>query len=172
MRIQMRVLLAAAVCSCAAHASAEALNVEPGLWSVTYTYSLQGKPPAAMLASVPPESRAAMEKAWAARASQPETATTDSCITAEDVARGTAFEDDDSEVDCSRTVSTETATRWTGVEHCMSDAGASDRDLDIVAKNPKLISGSMNATNDGSAGGGMNVTFVGNWVAADCGDAE
>ena len=46
---------------------AEPLHIEPGLWDVTYSYSLQGQPPPSVLAKLTPEKRADMEKKWAER---------------------------------------------------------------------------------------------------------
>jgi hypothetical protein len=175
LRVEFRVGVFAIVCSLTAHAAAEALHIEPGLWDVTYSYSLQGRPPAQLLASATPEKRAAMEKAWAARAGQTKTNTSQTCVTAEELAKGTAFENDPDEAKkgCERTVSTQTATQWNIVEHCAGSGGTADRNVQISAAGPRAVSGSMNAVKgEGSAASGLNMTFTGKWVAKDCGDVK
>ena len=173
MRAYVSVLILAIIAAIATTAAAEPLKIEPGLWEVTYTIEMQGGPPAALLAQLPADKRAAMEKAWAARAGQPKTNTTQSCVTAADVARGTVFEDESEDAQCQRTVESQTATRWTGVEHCKSDDGISDRAVEMTASNPKVISGSMHATH-GTPGdtSGVNMKLNGKWLAKDCGDVD
>ena len=55
-------LATTALCGLAASTTAEPLHIEPGLWEVTYSYSLQGEPPPAVLAKLTPEQRAEMDK--------------------------------------------------------------------------------------------------------------
>lgn len=168
-----KALMVAMIVGTATGAAAEALNIEPGLWSVTYTYSLEGKPPASLLEDLPPEKRAAMEASWAARAGQPQTSTSDTCITAEDLASGNGFASSGEDEECHRTMSSQTATHWSGVEHCTSDDGESDRDIDITAANSKSINGSMHGKNGETGNGsGMNLTFTGTWIAAECGEYD
>jgi hypothetical protein len=165
-----KLLMAVMVVGVANGAAAEALKIEPGLWSVTYTYALEGKPPAELLANLPPEKRAAMEKSWADRAGQPQTTTSDTCVTAEDLASGNGFADNGEDEDCQRTMSSQTATHWSGVEQCTDDEGTTDRDVEITAANPKSISGTMHGKKADSAK--MNMTFTGKWIAPECGDAD
>lgn len=126
-------------------ARAEPLNLLPGLWSVTYTYSMEG-----------------------VGSGQPQADTSNSCVTADDLAKGNAFEDSEDE-DCQRS-GTQTATRWTGVEHCTSDEGTSERNVEINAVDPKTMNGSISGK--GETGGTMKVTFTGKWIAAECGDED
>ncbi len=159
----------------AAGANAEALHIEPGLWDVTYSYSLQGQPPPEVLAAMSSEKRAAMEKAWAERSGQTKTHDTQTCVTAEELAKGTAFENDPQEPrkGCERTVGTQTATQWNLVEHCTGPAGDAQRHVQINASDAKNVRGSMNASKgEGAAASGLNMTFVGKWVAKDCGDVD
>ena len=156
-------------------AGAEALHIEPGLWDVTYSYSLQGQPPPSVLAKLSPEKRADMEKKWAERKGQTKTNTSQTCVTAEDLAKGTAFESDDDahQEGCRRTVNTQLASRWTVVEHCDTDTGPSERNVEIIANGARSVSGSMNAVKgEGNAASGLNMTFTGKWVAKECGAEE
>ena len=165
----------AIVCALTPFAAAEALHIEPGLWDVTYSYSLQGRPPEQVLARLSPEKRAAMEQAWAARAGQTKTSTSQTCVTAEELAKGSEFENEseESKKGCERTVGTQTATQWNLVEHCSGEAGTAERSVQITATGPKAVSGSMNAVKgEGNAASGLNMTFTGKWVAKDCGDVH
>jgi hypothetical protein len=164
-----RWLMAVGVVGLATVAAAEALKIEPGLWSVTYTYSVAGKPPAELLANLPPEKRAAMEKSWADKIGKPQTTTSDTCVTAEDLASGNGFGDNGEDEDCQRTMTSQTATHWSGVEHCTNDGGSADRNLEVVADSPKSISGTMHGK-DGDAS--QHMTFTGKWIAAECGDKD
>jgi len=175
MRVEFRMCAFVAACGFSANAVAEALHIEPGLWDVTYSYSLQGQPPPAVLAAMSPEKRAAMEKAWAARAGQTKTNSSQTCVTAEELAKGTEFENDTNapRKGCERTVGTQTATQWNMVERCSGEAGPAERHVQINAPGPRAVNGTMNATKgEGTAASGLNMTFTGKWVAKDCGDVH
>lgn len=175
MHLEFKAGAMAILCGMSMTAAAEALHIEPGLWEVTYSYSLQGEPPPSVLASKTPEQRAEMEKKWAERKGQTKTSTSKTCVTAEELAKGTAFEsDDDAEKEgCERTVNTQTATRWSVVEHCETDTGPAERNVQITANGSRAVAGSMNAVKgEGSSASGLNMTFNGKWVAKECGNAE
>ena len=172
MRAAVVTMLCAGLLGGASDACAEALHVEPGLWEVTYNYSLQGRPPAQVLARLPPEERAGMEAKWAARVGQTKTNSTRTCVTEDELANGTAFDNgDDAPLNgCERSVGTQTATRWTAVEHCTSATDASVRNVEINARGPRNVSGAMNAVKgEAAAASGINMTFSGKWIAKDCG---
>jgi Protein of unknown function (DUF3617) len=165
-------VVTAALCGLTMSAAAEPLHIEPGLWEVTYSYSLQGEPPPSVLAKLTPEQRAEMEKKWAERKGQTKTSTSKTCVTLEDLAKGTAFESDDDahKEGCRRTVNTQTASRWTVAEHCDTDSGPAERSVELVANNARSVSGSMHAVKgEGSAASGLNMTFTGKWAAKECG---
>jgi hypothetical protein len=42
-------------------------------------------------------------------------------------------------------VNTQTAARWTVVEHCDTDTGPSERNVEIIANGARAVTGSMNA---------------------------
>ena len=67
MHLEFKTTAMALLCGLSMGAAAEALHIEPGLWEVTYSYSLQGQPPPSVLAKLTPEKRADMEKKWAER---------------------------------------------------------------------------------------------------------
>jgi hypothetical protein len=162
--------MTAVVVGLATVAVAEALKIEPGLWSVTYTYSVEGKPPPELLASLPPEKRAAVEQSWAAKAGKPQTTTSDTCVTAEDLESGNGFADNGEDEDCQRTMTSQTAMHWSGVEHCTGEDRVSDRDIEVVADNPKSVTGTMHGKEGDSSQ--MHLTFTGTWIAAECGDKD
>jgi len=175
MRVEFAVLVFATLCGVAASASAEPLHIEPGLWDVTYSYSLQGQPPPEVLAAMTPEKRAAIEKAWASQAGKTKTKDAQTCVTAEELAKGTAFENDPQEPKkgCERTVGTQTATQWNLVERCSGPNGVAERHVQISAPDAKDVTGVMNATKgEGAAASGLNMTFTGKWSAKECGDVK
>ena len=175
MHLEFRTSVMAVLCGVSMNAAAEALHIEPGLWQVTYSYSLQGEPPPSVLASMTPERRAQMQKQWAERKGQTKTSTSKTCVTAEELANGTAFESDEDahKEGCERTVNTQTAVRWSVVEHCETDTGPAERNVQITANGPRAVAGSMNAVKgEGSTASGLNMTFNGKWVAKECGDAD
>ena len=135
MHLEFKAGVTAALFGLSVAAFAEPLHIEPGLWDVTYSYSLQGQPPPSVLAKMTPEKRAEMEKKWAERKGQTKTNASKACVTAEELAKGTAFENDDDaqKEGCRRTVNTQTAARWTVVEHCDTDTGPSERNVEIIA---------------------------------------
>ncbi len=162
-------------CGFAGSVAAEALHIEPGLWNVTYSYSLQGEPPASVLAKLSPEKRAEMMKEWEAKRGQTKTNTSHACITAEELANGTAFENDPDEPrkGCERTVGTQTGTQFNMVERCTGAGGPMERNVQITAPGSRRVEGSMSsARGEGDAASGLNMTFTGKWAAKDCGDVR
>jgi Protein of unknown function (DUF3617) len=160
---------------CGTKAAAEELHIEPGLWEVTYVYSLQGEPPAAVLDRLAPEKRAAVEKAWESRVGRSKTNTSKSCVTVDEIANGTAFENDTRPPPrgCDRSFGTQTASRWTMVEHCNNEAGVSERNVQINASGPHAVDGTMNAVHgEGADASGLDMAFRGKWLAKSCGDVK
>jgi hypothetical protein len=160
---------------CWATAAAEELHIEPGLWEVTYVYSLQGEPPAAVLDRLAPDKRVAVEKAWEARVGRSKTNTSKSCVTTDEIANGTAFENDQRPPPrgCDRSFGTQTASRWTMVEHCNNEAGISERNVQINASGPHAVDGTMNAVHgEGAEASGLDMAFRGKWLAKSCGDVK
>lgn len=151
------------------------MHIEPGLWEVTYTYSLQGEPPAAVLTQLPAEKRDAVEKAWASRVGHSKTNTSKSCVTPDEIANGTAFENENHPPvrGCQRSYATQTASRWTMVEQCNNEAGVSERNVQINASGPHTVDGTMNAVHgEGAAASGLDMAFRGKWLAKACGDVK
>ena len=140
---------------------------------MTYNYSLQGEPPAAVLDRMTPEKRATVEKAWEARVGRSKTNTSKSCVTADEIANGTAFENvkHPPPRGCERSFGTQTASRLTMVEHCNNEAGVSERNLQINASGPHAVEGTMNAEHgEGAEASGLDMAFHGKWLAKSCGN--
>ena len=155
--------------------AAEELHIEPGLWEVTYSYSLQGEPPAPVLAQLSAEKRDQVEKAWAARVGRTKSKTSKSCVTQEQIANGTAFENDvhGPVPGCERSYGTQTASRWTMVEHCNNSAGVSERNMQINASSQHAVDGTMNAVHgEGAEASGLDMAFRGKWLAKACGNVK
>ncbi len=153
---------------------AEPLHIEPGLWEIAYSYALRGEPPAAALDKLAPEKRAEVEKSWAARVGHTKSGTSKRCVTADQIADGTAFENEPHPAaqGCDRVFGTRTASRLTLVEHCSSVTGTAERNVQINARGPRDVQGSMNAVRgEGDAASGIEMTFRGKWLAKSCGGA-
>ena len=70
-------------------------------------------------------------------------------------------------------MNTQSASRWTVAEHCDTDTGPSERNVEITATGARAVTGSMNAIKgEGNAASGLNMTFAGKWVAKECGNEE
>jgi hypothetical protein len=136
---------------------------------------LQGEPPAAVLAQLPPEKRGAVEKAWVGRVGRSKTNTSKSCVTPDEIANGTAFENGEHPPvrGCERSYTTRTASRWTMVEQCNNEAGVSERNVQINASGPHAVDGTMNAVHgEGADASGLDMAFRGKWLAKACGDVK
>src|SRR5262249_59024047 len=120
-----------------------------------------------MLEKLPPEKRAEVEKSWSARVGQTKTRTSQSCVTADEIAKGTAFENQAEPMPgCERTFGSRTAQRWTMVEQCSNQSGTAERNVQINARGPHEVDGSMNAVRgDGAGASGLEMTFHGKWLA-------
>jgi len=152
--------------------AAEPLDLRPGLWEVTYTITAPREVPTAVLESLPPEQRAAMQQAWKQRAGETRTETETSCLTAGDVAGGFALQRD-SGGDCEQTVTEETSTHWQGSRRCAQDGVIRIVAIDMVAESPTRVSGTVASNVEGdSAAQAINVAYRGRWQNKDCGAAQ
>ena len=145
------------------------LNIKTGLWEVTMTSEVSGRPPIPpdVLARMTPEQRAKFEAAMKARASQgsqPKTHT--NCITKEKLNKDPFSEERKS---CTRTVLASTGSRMDIREVCEDQNGKREMTIRIEAPDSEHVTGSGQVT---AAGGNnsMNVSmhFTGKWIGAVC----
>ncbi|MBZ5527753.1 MAG: DUF3617 domain-containing protein [Acidobacteriia bacterium] len=149
------------------------LNIKPGLWQMTMTTAVSGRPPipADTLARMSPEQRARYEAAMKKMASgAPKTRTHNNCVTKEQLNKD-PFSDE--KKSCTRKVLKSTGSQMEIQEVCLGDGVRRDITIQIEALNSENVKGSSHVT---SAGGGkaMNIDarFAGKWIGAACPDKK
>lgn len=163
-------LLALSLASLAASA-AEPLNVKPGLWEMSTTAATSGSMiPPALLAQMSAEQRARIEAAMKQRAAGgSRTTSSKTCITKEDLLRGSINADkDEDQKNCQYRVVTQTATRMETHFHCAGE-GARDGEMKMEAVSPEQLKGAIQvATSEGK----VTVQMAGRWLGSSCAGAE
>jgi hypothetical protein len=149
------------------------LNIKTGLWQMTMTSAVSGRPPmpADALTRMSPEQRARYEAAMSKRASGvPKTRTRNNCVTKEQLNKD-PFSDE--KKSCSRTVLKSTGSKMDIREVCEGDGVRSDMTIQIEALNSESVKGSSHVT---TAGGdrtmNINMNFTGKWIGAVCTDKK
>jgi hypothetical protein len=164
--MKKRVLLAG-VCALAISAAyaTTPLNVKTGQWESTRITRIEGNTiPKAALAQMPPERRAKIEQAMAARAAaKPAPKTSTSCLTEKERNDGGFAETDD---DCKKTVVSATATHWETTLTCNRDGMTQTGHMTLDAPSSDRVIGKMELTT--GEGGKITVDFTGKWVGANC----
>ena len=158
------ILVGCVLAAAAAHAG-EKLNVKTGLWETTVTTKIDGNPvPKSVLDQMPPERRAKIEQAMAARsASMAAPKTTTNCVTEEDLAKGVQAVDMSGE--CKKTVIAQTSTHQEIAIECARNGVSSKGHMTVDAPSNDRIKGKMEmAVGDGKVIG----DFSGKWIGATC----
>ena len=145
------------------------LNIKTGLWQVTMTSEVSGRPPMSpdLLARMTPEQRAKFEAAMKARASQgPQTKTYKNCITKEKLNKDPFGE---ARKSCTRTVLASTGSKMDVREVCVGQNGKRDMTIRIEAADSEHVTGSGQVN---AAGGNdsmkVSMHFTGKWIGAVC----
>lgn len=149
------------------------LNIKTGLWEVTMTSEVSGRPPIPpeALARMTPEQRAKFETAMKARSSQgPQTKTYKNCVTKEKLNKDPFSEERKS---CTRTVLASTGSRMDVREVCVDQNGEREMTIRIEAADSEHVTGSGQV----NASGGNNsmkvsMRFAGKWIGAICPDTK
>lgn len=150
-------------------ASAETLNVKTGAWEMTTTTLITGMPASPdALAQMPPEQRAKVEAALAARAGKPSVHVSKSCVTREDLEQDNMIKSDDPA--CRKEVLSRSAAKLVVTETC-SAPHASTSNVIIEAKTPENVVANMDMTQTG-ASGKIHVDVDGRWLGASCAGIE
>jgi hypothetical protein len=150
---------------------AEALNIKPGLWDMSTTTAVSGSMmPPELLAQMPPEQRARLEAAMKQRgAGGGQAHSTKSCVTKEDLQRGSVKADkDEDHKNCEYRVVTQTATHMETHFHCTGE-GARDGEMKMEAVSPEQFKGAIQVT---TPNGKVNVQLAGHWLGASCAGAK
>ena len=161
------------ICLCAsvvlANDKVQPLNIKTGLWEMTVTSAVSGRPPIPpeTLARMTPEQRAKFEAAMKGMASgAPKTRTYKNCITKEQL-NNDPFSDE--KRNCTRTVLKSTGSKMEIREVCEGEGVKSDMTIEIEALNSESVKGSGHVT---SAGGGrsmnVNTNYTAKWLGAVC----
>jgi uncharacterized protein DUF3617 len=158
------IFLAGCVLVAAVAQADERLNVKTGLWETTVTTKVDGNPiPKNVLDSMPPERRAKLEQAMAARAQKSEPKTTRNCVTEEDLKKGVQAMDMNG--DCKKTILSQTSTHQEIAVECSRSGVTSKGKMTVDAPSTDTIKGKMELTvGEGKVVGDFN----GKWIGATC----
>jgi Protein of unknown function (DUF3617) len=165
-RTVRRIAALAALASLAVTA-AEPLNVKPGLWEMSTTTATGGSMiPPALLAQMSPEQRAQIETVMKQHgAGGGHALSTKSCLTKEDLLRGSVRTDQDEDhKDCSYRVVTQTATHMETHFQCTGE-GAREGEMKFEAVSPEQIKGAIQVS---TPNGKVTVQLAGRWLGASC----
>jgi len=161
LRCAVAVAVATPVC-----AFADSFNAKPGAWEMTTTTVTTGMPiPADVLAKMPPEQRAKMEKIMQARAGKPSTHVAKSCVTQQDLDQDRVIKSDD-DARCTRKIISKSANKIVFEQTCTTPL-ASTANVLVEANTPESIMASMDMV-QGSTGGKVHVDIKGRWLGASC----
>ena len=166
-----RLPLAASLIVLAVTASAQSLNVKPGLWEVTATTHASGMPPMD-LSGLAPDQRAKIEASMKKQMSEMAKPTvTRECMTREKIDKE-LFGDKDLDPSCKRTTIAKSATVQELKVECTGKQKMTGS-MRFEAVTPESVKGTVNMVAEG-AGQTMNAssTFTAKWLADSCGDVK
>jgi hypothetical protein len=148
--------------------AADSLNVKPGLWETTTVTSSTGMPalPKEMMDQLPPAQKAQMESAMKQMGiGAPSTRTDTSCVTAEDLKKGTfAAAQENQPPGCKFEEIQSTAKHQEMAMSCNGQMQATGR-MVVDAVDSGNVRGQMDIK---SAMVTMNIKFTSRWLSAAC----
>lgn len=145
--------------------AAEPLNIKPGLWEMSTTTQMSGAMmPPDILARMPPEQRARMEAMLKQRGVGPgaKPNINKTCVTREDLLRGSVRAEREQDKNCQYRVVTQTATHMETHFHCTGDP-ARDGEMKMEAVSPDEFKGAIQVS---TPNGKVNVMLHGHWLGA------
>ncbi len=159
-----RILFAIAAMTLTQLSHAEGFDIKTGAWEVKTSTAMSGMPiPKASLEKMPPEQRAKMKSAMAARARDTNSHTSTTCVTKQDLDRGQLMKSDDE--NCTRKVIAQTARHYEMDETCTGPE-PSKTHARFDAKSAESYSGVMDRVQ--GEGGKVHVEMTGRWLGAAC----
>jgi len=163
-------VLGAASLSAAVSARADPLDLKLGLWETTYTVRTKGTLVTdADLKEMPPEARERFQAAMKAREAEgPQTRTTRTCLTKEDLGRAFLKGDEDERKNCKKTMVTATRAKQEITEDCGGEQPQKS-EARIEAQSRERVKGTMKVV---KASGSVTMDFTGKWIAAACGKED
>ena len=149
------------------------LNVKPGLWETTTTYTRSGEMPIppGMLDRMAPEQRARLEERLKANSGTKTTTSTDkNCVTKDDI-KDAEFGVDKRE--CTQTITASSSTIAKGNLSCEIEGAKMNGSIEVNAPDPEHVKGTAHITTTGG-GHSMKVdsTFSSKWLGSSCRGAE
>ena len=146
---------------------AASLNAKPGAWQMSMNTLIVGTPlTPEVLATMPPEKRAKVEKAMKERAAKPVTFSYKTCVTKEDLDQDRIIESEKEERTCTRKVVSRSATRMV-MEQICPEPHASTSQITIEAKTPESLSANIVRVR-GDGKGKVLVDLKGFWLGPSC----
>ena len=176
-------VIALAFCLLAGRASAESLNIKPGLWEITSLRESKGTPPIPVaeraemekkMAQMPPEMRAKIEAAMKGAALNSATPVVkNSCILKEDLNKSLEFVFGRGDGACTRTIVQATSTLQEIRVECSKGTQKSGGTLKMAAPNPESWTSTMNGSVSDTGGATeMKLKMSAKWLSADCGNVK
>lgn len=161
------------VCALASAAAPQlGMNVEPGLWEVTFVGDPAGAPalPDSLLQKLTPEQQAKMQQVMA-RASQPKKFK--ECMTADKLSRGFGSKSEDSD-DCKVSVTINTSTQYQAERQCSAQGGNVQAKLHFNIMGKRQASGTVDLTLTQPDGKVLSThrTMQAQWLSSDCGNVK
>jgi hypothetical protein len=151
-----------------AWAQAPALKINLGAWEITMAIDMAGQMPGVDPSKVTPDQQAALDAMMRARGNQPPR-TRKSCVTKENLQKGTFLDNDDADMKCTRTFTTNTSTTIDQTITCTGDAASRTSHLRIDAPSPtNFIAKATNTSTRNNRTMTVNATMTGKWLGADC----
>jgi hypothetical protein len=148
-------------------AQTPALDLKVGLWDMTTATDLAGQMPAMDTSKMPPAQRAQIEAAMKGLLG-PKTTTDKSCVRKEDFSLSKLMKDDDPDMKCKRTITTNTRTTLEATIVCTGDSPMTGQ-MRVDAVSPTSMNATMKMS--GARQGrpmAINITTTGKWLGADC----
>jgi hypothetical protein len=125
--------------------------------------------PPALLAQMPPEQRAKLEVALKQQSGSAHAHSTRSCITKEDLQRGSVHADkDDDHEHCKYQVVTQTANSMETHFQCTGE-GAREGQMKVEAISPEQIKADLQVA---TPNGKVSMQITGHWLGASCAAAK
>jgi Protein of unknown function (DUF3617) len=154
------------------NASADTLDIKPGLWETTARTQAHGQLPIseAELNNLSPQQRAAIAK-MQARANQPHTRVVKGCITKQDLEEGEAdFLSGKSDMKCESKFSKRTRSSVAGTRRCSRPGMQQTTEFAFTAQDREHVTGKLSITiSNGARTMSSSGDLTSHWISASCG---
>ena len=146
---------------------AASFNAKPGAWQMSMNTLIVGTPlPPEVLATMPPEKRARVEKAMKERAATPVTISHKVCVTQENLDQDRIIQSDKNDSRCTRKVVSKSETRIV-MEQICPEPHASTSQMTIEATTPESLSANIVRVR-GDGKGKVLIDVKGFWLGPNC----